>query len=207
MDWIGRDGVRRASINSFGYGGSNAHAIIQNYTPRGRQQITDLLDPDMVGKRPYLLPLTAHSENAGKIWISKLEKYLDGKHEISATDLAYSLSSRRSMHRYRSFAIGHDQISIIKSLKNPGPTQTWTQKLEQKPRLGFIFTGTLCCLYFLFLVVVILHIATSLDCCSRNDTYKHTKLNLNRSRRTVVRNGQTAYSRRSIFSKGFGAMR
>jgi acyl transferase domain-containing protein len=141
MDWVGRNGVRRASINSFGYGGSNAHAIIQNYRPRVRRQVANVLNPGTVGKRPYLVPLTTHSENAGKLWVSKLEKYLDEKDEISVTDLAYSLSSRRSMHRYRSFAIGYDRNSILKNLREPSPAQKWTQRFEQKPRLGFVFTG------------------------------------------------------------------
>lgn len=29
--WLARDGVRRASINNFGYGGSNAHVIMEDY--------------------------------------------------------------------------------------------------------------------------------------------------------------------------------
>lgn len=31
-EWVGKDGIRRASINNFGYGGSNAHVIMEDYS-------------------------------------------------------------------------------------------------------------------------------------------------------------------------------
>ena len=143
MDWKNNEGPRRASINSFGYGGMNAHVILESYDPPEESQPPPLPSKftDMVNRRPFLMPLTSHSEKAGKLWIKSLVNYLDHHKDIVPRDLAYSLSERRSMHRQRSFAVGEDQESIIKDLTAPQPIAAWTAASEDKPRLGFVFTG------------------------------------------------------------------
>lgn len=142
-DWKAPDNLRRASINSFGYGGMNAHVILEGYYPPEKEALpnvsTGLLE--MVRGRPFLVPLTSHSEKAGKLWAHSLIGYLEKCRDISVHDLAYSLSVRRSMHQYRSFAIGMDQDTAVNDLIAPQPIAAWASKKEVKPRVGFVFTG------------------------------------------------------------------
>lgn len=143
MDWpIPENGIYRASVNSFGYGGSNAHVILEKYFPRPRQLIMETMPHEVIPSRPYLIPLTSHSEKAGKLMTDKILDYLATHEQVKAADVAYSLGSRRSMHRYRSFAIGRDRLAISNELANPRPLAKWTKKQDNlSPRLGFIFTG------------------------------------------------------------------
>ncbi|KAL9593844.1 MAG: hypothetical protein Q9219_007359 [cf. Caloplaca sp. 3 TL-2023] len=60
---------------------------------------------------------------------------------MTVRDLAYSLTVRRSMHRYRSFAIGNEAITAIKDLETPQPVAAWTRSKDSTPRLGFVMTG------------------------------------------------------------------
>jgi len=142
MDWKSENGVRRASVNSFGYGGSNAHVILENYRPKLRAfHQKKLLAPTQAEKRSFLVPLTSHNEDAGKLLVAKIGDYVRQNPYVKGADLSHSMSSKRSMHRYRSFAIGSDSESILKDLTEPKPIAKWTKALEEKPKIGFVFTG------------------------------------------------------------------
>ena len=144
-EWQSPDDLRRASINSFGYGGTNAHVILEGYNHS--KQSEDFLPtlPEkiagMVSGRPFLIPLSSHSEKAGKLLTRSLLSYLEQYQDTAVLDLAYSLSVRRSMHKQRSFAIGKGKEEISKQLATPQPIAAWTPANEAKPRLGFVMTG------------------------------------------------------------------
>lgn len=134
----------RVSINSFGYGGTNAHAILEEYT--GHCKEASAVEPcdlatDMRASRPYLLPLTSDSDKADSLVASKLIDYINNTAGVTAPALALAMSQRRTMHRHRSFAIGNDLEGLTSSLSNPLPAAKWTSKLDRVPRLGFVFTG------------------------------------------------------------------
>lgn len=139
------DVPRRASINSFGYGGTNAHVILEEYDSQQSLAIPSALSlpaelAGMVECRPYLVPLTSHSERAGKQWAETLTTYLKNN-SASVSDIGAALSSRRTMHRFRSFAIASDMEKLIERIQDPVPGSGWKGKLDIAPRIGFVFTG------------------------------------------------------------------
>ena len=144
-DWPAPNELRRASINSFGYGGTNAHVILEgHYDSKQLEESLPTLPKEfaeMVRGRPFMVPLSSHSEKAGKLLIRSLISYLEQHSNTPAQDLAYSLSVRRSMHKHRSFVIGNNTEIILKELEAPQPTAAWTPASEVKPRLGFVMTG------------------------------------------------------------------
>lgn len=144
-DWETTTGLRRASINSFGYGGSNAHVILENYSPRtiapSQDHVLSNGIDDIKATRPYLLPLTSHNEKAAKRFVSDLSTYLLKHPNLKPADVAYSFSMRRSMHQLRTFAIGHSLDSFLQSLEETLSKGNWTRRSERPPRIGFVFTG------------------------------------------------------------------
>lgn len=143
IDWKSKNSIRRASVNSFGYGGSNAHVILENYRPGVRVANQEYVQkfPEMVEGRPFLLPLTSHTEKAAKKLTAALRSYVENKSELEISDLAFNLTQRRTMHRYRSFAIGHDRQSIMQDLAVQKPIAKWLRAFDSPPRIGFMFTG------------------------------------------------------------------
>ncbi|KAK3681229.1 polyketide synthase [Podospora appendiculata] len=155
VDWKSATGLRRASVNSFGYGGANAHVIIENYRPR--TQIEDrawdtatkadaVVTPTIAeGKqnRPYLIPLTSHHEKAAKNLISQISDYVVQKgHEgTMVEDLACSYSVRRSMHQRRSFVVATTLDSLTTGIEGVSKTEEWARQDGPQPRIGFVFTG------------------------------------------------------------------
>ncbi|KAK7569271.1 hypothetical protein JOL62DRAFT_495686 [Phyllosticta paracitricarpa] len=146
MDWKpGPNGIRRASINSFGYGGTNAHVVLEHYQPPEPivEAIPLLPEPlaPMVAQRPFLAPLSAHTDRAGKLQVAQLIEYLKERPSSKVADLVHSLSVRRTRHTARSFAIGKDIDELIKDMSEPPPVANWRNANTASPRLGFVFTG------------------------------------------------------------------
>ncbi|KAK7959033.1 lovastatin nonaketide synthase [Apiospora aurea] len=142
-DWpAAAQDVRRASINSFGYGGSNAHVIIENYKPATqvvRQLTSKITVPSQ--PRPYLVPLTAHNDKAAKKRVADVLQYVQTGSDVKVVDVAHSYSVRRSMQQSRSFFIGRDAAGLAEVLETPKPWSKWTSPVGEAPRIGFVFTG------------------------------------------------------------------
>jgi amino acid adenylation domain-containing protein len=137
-DWpLTTTDVRRASINSFGYGGTNAHVILENY--HHQPENTSPLEVAST-KRPYLVALTSHNDKAAQNVVGKLSNYLQSHPRLDPGTFAYSLSVRRTMHQLRSFAIGHDHESLLQSIQESLATP-WNSSTKDGPRVGFVFTG------------------------------------------------------------------
>ncbi|KAF2964211.1 hypothetical protein GQX73_g9381 [Xylaria multiplex] len=145
---------RRASINSFGFGGANAHAILESPEYLVQKSLlrykssyikSDSIDDDFFSfedgtstakqSRPKLLVLSANDEVALKASIRRLSSHLlHPAVEVSLDDLAYTLSERRSRLYYRAYSIQKNtQLSIA--------SFTTGKTFNRPVNIGLIFTG------------------------------------------------------------------
>ncbi|KAI1768083.1 hypothetical protein GGR53DRAFT_518100 [Hypoxylon sp. FL1150] len=131
--------VRRASVSSFGYGGTNGHVIIES---------VDALHPwyqhakpkkdaeyDRSSTKPFLLCFSAHdkptlSRNIAAIAAVASEYYL--------TDLSYTLNLRRTKFAHRAFAVvreGSETEALASTAMQSGVAS------KKSTGVVFIFTG------------------------------------------------------------------
>lgn len=133
--------LRRASINSFGYGGSNAHAIIEQPEKSVRDHhVSSYRGPDDYedaeeSERPYTLFVSANDATSLKGNIQALVNHLvNPRVKVNLADLAYTLTERRSRLWHRAF-ISTRSSEISENDFTVGKRGT------QPPKVSFIFTG------------------------------------------------------------------
>jgi len=134
----------RAGVNSFGFGGANAHVVVEE-APR-----SDEKPPSAIRHPPsaYLLPLSARSPEALRAFAQAYRDFLSAKaSEAPVHDLCYTASLRRNHHDYRLALVGHSHQELIEHLDawlagetRPGMS-SGHQAPGHRPRLVFVFSG------------------------------------------------------------------
>ncbi|KAK2599085.1 hypothetical protein QQS21_005426 [Conoideocrella luteorostrata] len=141
--------VRRVSINSFGYGGTNAHLIVEGaktvanaaptyiYSDTWASQGKDASPHGALERRrPFLLAFSAHDE-------ATLRRNIDAHGAVadrySLLDLSHTLGSRRSALSSRAFT-----VATLDSVGNVFQDVNECFEFADKKRIrsvGFVFTG------------------------------------------------------------------
>ncbi|KAF4443739.1 beta-ketoacyl synthase domain-containing protein [Fusarium austroafricanum] len=130
----GHVGPRRVSVNSFGYGGTNAHAILEGYDTKKPSIAND----NNAESKPIVL--SASSESSLKKLIVNTREWLRSEkaQSIYFSDLAYTLNLRRSKLLWRCSAVASNTTELEAAL---GDAKLLPTKSSRDITLAFIFTG------------------------------------------------------------------
>ncbi|KAI1830558.1 hypothetical protein DTO006G1_5449 [Penicillium roqueforti] len=128
----------RISVNSFGIGGSNAHAILESAS-----SVSPKSQPTSLGlSSPQLLVLSAHTADTLRKRISQTTDYVKN-HSDRLHDLSFTLAARRSHLSHRAFAVVQpsnpaidDAAFSIFNTSSPNVTFVFTGQGAQWPGMG-----------------------------------------------------------------------
>lgn len=131
------DARRIAGVNSFGFGGTNAHAVLAE-PPTTAELPASADEPPLT-----LLPISARSEEALVAAAGRLADRLDADPTITLADLRYTLSQRRShlSHRHTLVTNGvSDARDQLRALADGGQLAS-ARTSSATPKLAFVCSG------------------------------------------------------------------
>lgn len=133
------DGPRplRAGINGFGFGGTNAHVILQEAPP------SSVPEPAVPAAAPHLFTLSAGSDEALRAAASDLLAHTRAHPEIDEGDLCRSASTARddAPHRLALVADGDLAAGLETRLEAWKAGEVPTRAARRRPRVALVFAG------------------------------------------------------------------
>lgn len=147
-NFSGSTGRRIAGVNSFGFGGANAHVILAEppaIAPKGAENFPM--------NRSWPLVISARSEDALKATAARLGDWIEA-HELGngaspvLPKLTYLLGARRNHHAHRLTVVASSSTELTEELREFATGSTtgkgrasFTPRPEFAQRIGFVMSG------------------------------------------------------------------
>ncbi|MFG2621806.1 amino acid adenylation domain-containing protein [Streptomyces sp. NPDC048507] len=147
--WPPHEGPARAGVNSFGFGGTNAHVLLEEApapAPEPAPAAPGLPGRDLAGGLQFrVLPLSAHDASVLPDLAGAVRSRL--AEPVSLTDLAHSLARRRQHHDARLSVVYRSREDLDEALAAYGRGEEHPRVLlgrrreGQQPAPAWVFTG------------------------------------------------------------------
>lgn len=132
-EWKTNGTPRRAGVTSLGFGGTNAHAVLEE---------APLTEPSDASRTCQLLLLSAKSDSALETATKNLASHLKQHPELNLADVAYTLQIGRRGFNHRRMLVCRDLADAVTALETLEPKRIVTQFQEPKERsVVFMFSG------------------------------------------------------------------
>lgn len=129
---------RVAGVNSFGFGGTNAHVVLAEPPPERQDTAQHAATLPLTA-----LPISGRSEQALVASAARLADHLDAHPDIALPDLAYTLARRRAHLSHRHTLIAEDTADArdqLRAVGNGGEIAAG-RTASTPPKVAFVCTG------------------------------------------------------------------
>ena len=132
-NWEAGSTPRRAGVSAFGFGGTNAHVVLEEAPDR---------PPSGPSRAWQLLVLSAKTGPALEAASANLRAHLTANPNLNLADVAFTLQVGRQVFPHRRMLVCRDLADAITALAPADAQRVFTQHVEAKPRpLVFMFPG------------------------------------------------------------------
>lgn len=128
-----------AGVNSFGYGGTNAHIVLQEHITAKRTDSCSLA-------RPFAFPFSAYSHEALKASLYNVATYLQGNPDVPAADIAHTLGRHRERHGISMCVLAKTTEELQQRLWEAHAQEDSAYAIKSDgivvpPKMAFVYTG------------------------------------------------------------------
>lgn len=133
-DWIiDNQNNRIAGVSSFGIGGTNAHAVLEEF-------VSDVQTEE--DQNFHLIRFSAKSVKSLEQYQIELKNRLEEKDDLKISDLAYTLQIGRKQFGYNRFLVAKTKEEIITALTKNVHDSLFTGKLKPNKKTVFMCSGS-----------------------------------------------------------------
>ena len=139
VPWEPIDGRRIGGVSSFGFSGTNAHAVLEEPPPAAG-------DVD-VPARTCLLAISARDHTALGEVAERYSTFLAGRPDVALADLCHTANSGRAHFRHRAAILAstvdeaRNQLTAMARGKQSSVVRVTEVVRREPPRIAFLFTG------------------------------------------------------------------
>ncbi|KAI7774492.1 hybrid nrps pks [Diaporthe eres] len=143
MPWpTTENACRRASVNSFGFGGTNAHAILESYDP-------EQSDPRPSNTTEFRGPLVISANSSSSLidMVRKYSEYIKSDPTVDLDDLAWTLQQKRETMPFKQYFSGSTREALTQHMDEFVETEAVDSSSPQllypddPPAILGVFTG------------------------------------------------------------------
>jgi 3-oxoacyl-[acyl-carrier-protein] synthase II len=158
--WQSSEQPRIAGVSAFGFSGTNAHVVIQEFKIRRGvcacvcEAVEDLaaegirlFAPNTISNpKSHLLTLSARSKQALQDLVQKYQNFLSANPEVNLADLCFTANTGRSHFNYRlavtATSIEQLQTKLTQFLSQQTPLELWQGKINSnhEPKLALVIS-------------------------------------------------------------------
>ncbi|MEW9701805.1 beta-ketoacyl synthase N-terminal-like domain-containing protein [Paenibacillus sp. SI8] len=103
---------RRAAVSAFGFSGTNAHIVIEEYLPEERNDTRGYGNID-----PVLFVLSAKSKQQLTIYAESIKGWIEAQDGLNLADMAYTLQAGREAMEYRLAIPANSREDLLKAME------------------------------------------------------------------------------------------
>jgi len=137
--WTAGETSRIAGVSSFGFSGTNAHVLVEDFQLKPDE--SQALNPPPV----HLLTLSAKTETALRDLAGRYETYLADNSETDMGDVCFSANTGRSHFNHRLGVIAESAEQVYEKLAafraGQESATVFSGSDTEQPRIAFLFTG------------------------------------------------------------------
>jgi acyl transferase domain-containing protein/thioesterase domain-containing protein/acyl carrier protein len=130
-DWPRYPGTARAGVSAFGFGGTNAHVVLEEWPAAS-------FPPRATAEGPWIFALSARSADVLHARASELADWLDSPagRAVPLSAVASTLATRREHLPVRAAVVAEERGSLVDALRDVTPGEAWG-----RADVVFVFSG------------------------------------------------------------------
>ncbi|NEQ10766.1 MAG: type I polyketide synthase, partial [Moorea sp. SIO4E2] len=146
--WPTNGKSRIAGVSSFGFSGTNAHAILEEAPIQVRSQKSEVGSEDIAERPIHILTLSAKTQTALGELVGSYHNYLKTHPELKVADICHTANTGRAQFHHRLAVVASNQQELVEKLRQHQEGEEvggiYSGELTNNttvPKIAFLFTG------------------------------------------------------------------